>query len=92
MSTTVATLHGGVGVLTREDAAPSIGTWDAASLISIPRVVYLRSPLSDVINNAAAAILMVPIAVGIASTLGASVDPFLNGRRGGCLLRLSHTL
>lgn len=33
--------------------------------------------LSDAINNAAAAILMAPIASNMASTLGLSVDPFL---------------
>ena len=33
--------------------------------------------LSAVINNAAAVILMAPIGIGVAGTLGASVDPFL---------------
>jgi di/tricarboxylate transporter len=33
--------------------------------------------LSDVVNNAAAAVLMAPIAVGVAEGLGASADPFL---------------
>jgi len=33
--------------------------------------------LSDIINNAAAAVLMSPIAINLANTLGASVDPFL---------------
>ncbi|MDR7421892.1 MAG: SLC13 family permease [Armatimonadota bacterium] len=33
--------------------------------------------LSDVINNAAAAVLMAPIAVNVAAGLGASADPFL---------------
>ncbi len=33
--------------------------------------------LSDVINNAAAAVLMAPIAIGVAQGLGASADPFL---------------
>jgi len=33
--------------------------------------------LSDIINNAAAAVLMSPIAVNLAYALGASVDPFL---------------
>ena len=33
--------------------------------------------LSAVINNAAAVILMAPIGMGVARTLGASVDPFL---------------
>ena len=33
--------------------------------------------LSSVINNAAAVILMAPIGIGVAHTLGASSDPFL---------------
>lgn len=33
--------------------------------------------LSDVINNAAAAVLMAPIAINVAAGLGASADPFL---------------
>ena len=33
--------------------------------------------LSNIINNAAAAVLMAPIAIGIAKTLGVSADPFL---------------
>jgi di/tricarboxylate transporter len=33
--------------------------------------------LSNIINNAAAAVLMAPIAIGIAKTLGISADPFL---------------
>jgi di/tricarboxylate transporter len=33
--------------------------------------------LSNIINNAAAVVLMAPIGIGIASSLGASVDPFL---------------
>jgi len=33
--------------------------------------------LSDVINNAATAVLMAPIAISIAETLGVSTDPFL---------------
>ena len=31
----------------------------------------------DVVNNAASAVLMAPIAIGIAFDLGASIDPFL---------------
>ncbi|WFN35464.1 SLC13 family permease [Methanogenium sp. S4BF] len=33
--------------------------------------------LSDLVNNAASAVLMAPIALGIAYDLGASIDPFL---------------
>jgi di/tricarboxylate transporter len=33
--------------------------------------------LSDLVNNAAAAVLMAPIAIGVAGGIGASADPFL---------------
>ncbi|MBN2733377.1 MAG: SLC13 family permease [Methanomicrobiaceae archaeon] len=33
--------------------------------------------LSDLVNNAASAVIMAPIAIGIAYDLGASIDPFL---------------
>jgi di/tricarboxylate transporter len=33
--------------------------------------------LSDIVNNAAAVVLMAPIGIGIAQGLGVSVDPFL---------------
>lgn len=33
--------------------------------------------LSDLVNNAASAVLMAPIAIGIALDMGASIDPFL---------------
>jgi di/tricarboxylate transporter len=35
--------------------------------------------LSDLINNAAAAVLMAPIAISVAQGMGASIDPFLMG-------------
>jgi di/tricarboxylate transporter len=50
---------------------------------SVPRIVILATLLvatmflSDVINNAAAAVLMAPIGIGLASGLEASSDPFL---------------
>ena len=40
-------------------------------------VLVATTLLSAVINNAAAVILMAPIGVGVAETLGASMDPFL---------------
>lgn len=40
-------------------------------------VMLVTMLLSDVINNAAAAILMAPIGIGVARGLDASVDPFL---------------
>jgi di/tricarboxylate transporter len=33
--------------------------------------------LSDIMNNAATAVVMAPIAIGIAGSLGLAVDPFL---------------
>lgn len=40
-------------------------------------VLVVTMTLSDVMNNAATAVVMAPIAVGIANTLGASTDAFL---------------
>ena len=40
-------------------------------------VLVVTMLLSNIVNNAAAAVLMAPIAVSIATGMGASVDPFL---------------
>ena len=40
-------------------------------------VLVVTMFLSDLVNNAAAVILMAPIAIGVAVTLGVSTDPFL---------------
>jgi di/tricarboxylate transporter len=40
-------------------------------------IMVVTMTLSDLINNAATALVMAPIAVAIAQTLGASIDPFL---------------
>ena len=40
-------------------------------------ILIVTMLLSALINNAAAVILMAPIGIGVASTLGASTDPFL---------------
>ena len=40
-------------------------------------VLIVTMLLSALINNAAAVILMAPIGIGVAATLGASTDPFL---------------
>ena len=40
-------------------------------------VLVVTMFLSDLINNAAAVILMAPIGIGVAVTLGVSPDPFL---------------
>ena len=43
----------------------------------LPIVLVVTMLLSNIVNNAAAAVLMAPIAVSIAAGMGASVDPFL---------------
>ena len=45
------------------------------SMVSLVMIVTMC--LSDIINNAATAFIMAPIAVGISSTLGLQPDPFL---------------
>ena len=47
--------------------------------VALVVLVVVTSLLSDVINNAAATILMAPIAIGTAQGLGVSVDSFLMG-------------
>jgi len=47
-------------------------TWVVLTLIMVATM-----SLSDLINNAATALVMAPIAAAVAQTLGASVDPFL---------------
>jgi di/tricarboxylate transporter len=40
-------------------------------------ILIVTMTLSDIMNNAATAIVMAPIAVGVASALGVATDPFL---------------
>jgi len=54
------------------EAAESYPAWVALAV-----VMALTMCLSDVINNAATALIMAPIAVGIAQTMGYAPDPFL---------------
>ena len=54
------------------DLGGSLSPWMMLGIILVATMF-----LSDVINNAAAVILMAPIGTGVAATLGASVDPFL---------------
>ncbi|MCE8002670.1 SLC13 family permease [Billgrantia ethanolica] len=51
------------------------GTWPTVSILILLFVTTMM--LSDVINNAAAAVLMAPIAVSLANGFDASIDPFL---------------
>lgn len=54
------------------DIAGHMPTW-----FSLAIVLVVTMTLSDVMNNAATAVVMAPIAVGIAGAIGASVDAFL---------------
>lgn len=46
-------------------------------VVSLIIILVATMFLSDLVNNAAAAVLMAPIAISVASGLGASADPFL---------------
>lgn len=46
-------------------------------LTSLAVILVVTMFLSDIVNNAAAAVLIVPIAVKVATLLGVSLDPFL---------------
>jgi di/tricarboxylate transporter len=48
-----------------------------APVVTLVIVLVATMFLSDVVNNAAAALLMAPIAAGLAVGLGVSIDPFL---------------
>lgn len=50
---------------------------NAAAWITLTIVLVGTMFLSDLVNNAAAAVLMAPISIGIANGMGASADPFL---------------
>jgi len=50
---------------------------EAAPWITLTVVMVGTMFLSDLVNNAAAAVLMAPVAISIAGAMGASADPFL---------------
>lgn len=58
------------------DSILSLGANQAPTLI-LALVLIVTMTLSDVMNNTATAVVMAPVAVGIAEQLGVSVDPFL---------------
>ena len=58
--------------ITITDLGSSLPAWAILGIVLVTTLL-----LSAVINNAAAVILMAPIGVGVAETLGASSDPFL---------------
>ena len=54
------------------DLGGSVPPWVMLGIVLVATMF-----LSDLINNAAAVILMAPISIGVAATLGVSADPFL---------------
>ena len=64
------------GAATVANAMLSIGE-GFSPVVTIGLLFIVTMALSNIINNAAAAVLMAPIAIGIAKTMGLSVDPFL---------------
>ncbi|MEM6490908.1 MAG: SLC13 family permease, partial [Pseudomonadota bacterium] len=59
-------------------AAPLIGLAAVAPVaLVIAALMLLAMLLSDVVNNAATAVVMAPIAIAVADGLGLSIDPFL---------------
>jgi di/tricarboxylate transporter len=49
----------------------------ATPVVMLTLVLVATMFLSDLVNNAAAAVLMAPIAIRVAGGIGASIDPFL---------------
>jgi di/tricarboxylate transporter len=58
------------------DAIARVGDGIAPSVVLI-LIMVITMTLSDIMNNAATAVVMAPISVDIAETLGVSADPFL---------------
>lgn len=65
---------GGAGLIAGSILAIS---GSAAPWITLTIILVGTMFLSDLVNNAAAAVLMAPIAIGIANGMGVSADPFL---------------
>ncbi len=65
------------GVAARAAAALVAVSGDLPVWMSVAAVLVIAMFLSDIVNNTAAAVLMAPIALGVASRLSASPDPFL---------------
>jgi di/tricarboxylate transporter len=64
------------GAATVAEALLAVGA-GLPSVVTLGLLFVVTMILSNIINNAAAAVLMAPIAIGIAKTLGVSADPFL---------------
>ena len=65
----------GCAELIAKGMADTVGSFPAWVALAV--VMTLTMCLSDVINNAATALIMAPISVGIAQTMGYMPDPFL---------------
>lgn len=69
--------------LERSGAADSIAmaalavSADAPAYVGVGLLLLVSMLLSNIVNNAAAAVLMAPIGISMAATLGVSMDPFL---------------
>ncbi|PWW09768.1 MULTISPECIES: SLC13 family permease [Pseudidiomarina] len=69
--------------LERSGAAATLADWalhissGAPAAVAMVVLLIVTVALSNVVNNAAAAVLMAPIGLSMASTLGVSADPFL---------------
>ena len=55
----------------------SITFGDPLSWLILGFIMVVTMCLSDIVNNAATALIMAPIASGIAMSIGVNVDPFL---------------
>lgn len=71
------------GALERSGAAHTLAEWalllssDAPAAVALTILLVVTVSLSNIVNNAAAAVLMAPIALNMASALGVSPDGFL---------------
>lgn len=71
------------GALERSGAADTLAnaalaiSLDAPAAVAIIVLMVVTILLSNIVNNAAAAVLMAPIGISMAGSLGASIDPFL---------------
>lgn len=64
------------GAATVAEALLAVGA-GLPGVVTLGLLFLVTMILSNIINNAAAAVLMAPIAIGIANSLGVSADPFL---------------
>jgi len=69
-------ISGGANLIANATLAASS---ELPPVVSLVIILVATMFLSDLVNNAAAAVLMAPIAISVAAGLGASADPFLMG-------------